>query len=101
MGYTQVYRSRWTHANCFNPDSVSQRTERTERTERPVSHECGAGDRPAEDRVPEETDRHGDSRWDIPRKRVLFTSDRTDSTTIGSNRLEVKIKKITIGGTEC
>ena len=27
MGYTQDYGSRWTHENCFNPDSVSQRTE--------------------------------------------------------------------------
>ena len=46
------------------------------------------GDRPAGDRIPEETDRHGDSRWDIPRKRALFTSDGTDSTTFGSNTLE-------------
>ena len=53
-----------------------------------ASHERGAGDRPAEDRIPEETDRHGDSRLDIPRKRALFTSDGTDSTTIGSNTPE-------------
>ena len=71
---------RWTHENCFHP--VSQRTEQ------PASHECGAGDRPAGDWIPEETDRHGDSRWDIPRKRVLFTSDGTDSTTCGSNTPE-------------
>ena len=60
LGYTHDYRSRWTHEYCFNPDSVSQRTEQ------PASHKCGAGDRPAGDRIPEETDRHGDSRWDIP-----------------------------------
>ena len=53
-----------------------------------TSHERGAGDRPAEDRIPEETDKHGDSRWDIPRKRALFTSDGTDSTSIGSNTPE-------------
>ena len=82
LGYTQDYRSRWTHENCFNPDSVSQRTDQ------PASHECGAGDRPAGDRIPEETDRHGDSRWDIPRKRALFTSDGTDSTTYSSNTPE-------------
>ena len=29
-----------------------------------------------------------DSRWDIPRKRALFTSDGTDSTTFGSNTPE-------------
>ena len=56
--------------------------------DQPASHEHRAGDRPAEDRVPEETDRHGDSRWDIPRKWALFTSDGTDSTTIGSNTPE-------------
>ena len=82
LGYTQDYRSRWTHENCFNPDSVSQRTEQ------PASHERGAGDRPAGDRIPEETDRHEDSRWDILRKRALFTSDGTDSMTIGSNTPE-------------
>ena len=63
LGYTQDYRSRWTHGNRFNPDSVSQRTEQ------PANHERGAGDRPAEDWIPQETDRHTDSRWDIPQKR--------------------------------
>ena len=28
---------------------------------------------------------HNDSRWDIPRKRALFTSDEPDSTTSGSD----------------
>ena len=41
LGYTQDYRSRWTHENCFNPDynpdSVSQRTEQL------ASHELGIG----------------------------------------------------------
>ena len=73
---------RWTHENCFHADSVSQRTEQ------PASPECRAGDWPAGDRIPEETDRHGDSQWDIPRKRVLFTSDGTDSTMYGSNTPE-------------
>ena len=82
LGYTQDYRSQWTHENCFNSDSVSQRTEQL------ASHEGGAGDRPAGDRILEETDRHGDSRWDIPRKRALFTSDGIDSTTFGSNTPE-------------
>ena len=27
LGYTQDYWSRWTHENCVDPDSVSQRTE--------------------------------------------------------------------------
>ena len=27
LGYTQDYRSRWTHGNCVEPDSASQRTE--------------------------------------------------------------------------
>ena len=58
LGYTQDYGSRWTHENCFNPDSVSQRTEQ------PAGHERGAGDRPAEDWIPEETDRHGDWKSD-------------------------------------
>ena len=35
--------------------------------------------------MPEETVIHRDSRWDIPRKRVLFTSDGPDSTTSGSD----------------
>ena len=43
-----------------------------------------AGGRPAGDQIPEETGRHRDSRWDIPRKRALFTSDGPDSTTSGS-----------------
>ena len=43
------------------------------------------GGRPAVDRIPEETVAHRDSRWDIPRKRALFTSDEPDSTTFGSD----------------
>ena len=87
VGYTQDYRSRWTHENCFHPDSVSQRMEQ------PASHECRVGDRPAGDQIPEETDRHGDSRWDIPRKRALFTSDGTDSMTFGSNTPESHVDR--------
>ena len=36
LRYTQDYRSRWTHENCFNPDSVSQRTEQPASHERPT-----------------------------------------------------------------
>ena len=57
-------------------------------TEQPADHKCRAGCRPAGDRIPEETDRHGDSWWDIPRKRALSTSDGTDSMTFGSNTPE-------------
>ena len=35
--------------------------------------------------MPEETGRHRDARWDIPRRRALFTSDGPDSTTSGSD----------------
>ena len=79
LGYTQDYRSRWTHENCVEPDSASQRTEQ------PADRKRRAGGRPAGDRIPEETGRHRDSRWDIPWKRALFTSDRPDSTTSGSD----------------
>ena len=71
------------HGGLMNISSI-----RTQRMEQPASHERGAGDRPAGDRIPEETDRHGDSWWDIPRKQALFTADGTDSTTIGSNTPE-------------
>ena len=82
LGHTQDYRSQWTREICFNPDSVSQRIDQ------PASHKCRVGYRPAGDRIAEETDGHGDSRWDIPRKRALFTSDGTDITTFGSNTPE-------------
>ena len=79
LGYTQDHRSRWTHQNCVDPDSTSQRTEQ------PAGRKRRAGGRSAGDRIPEETGRHRDSRWDIPRKRALFTSDGPDSTTLGSD----------------
>ena len=44
-----------------------------------------AGGRSAVNRIPEETVVHKDSRWDIPRKHALFTSDGLDSTTSGSD----------------
>ena len=44
-----------------------------------------AGGRPAVNRIPAETVVHGDSRWDVPRKRALFTSDKPESTTSGSD----------------
>ena len=40
------------------------------------------------DQIPEETATHRNSRWDIPRKRALFTSDGPDSTTSGSDTPE-------------
>ena len=82
LGYIQAYRSRWTHEDCVDPDSVSQRTEQ------PAGRKCRVGGRPAGDQIPEETPIHRNSRWDIPRKRALFTSDGPDSTTSGSDTLE-------------
>ena len=55
------------------------------RTEQPAGCKRRAGGRPAGDQIPEETAIHRNSRWDIPRKRALFTSDRPDSTTSGSD----------------
>ena len=46
------------------------------------------GGRPAGDQIPEETAIHRNSRWDIPRKRALFTSDGPDSTTSSSDTPE-------------
>ena len=60
LGYTQDYRSRWTHEDCVDPDSVSQRTEQ------PAGRKRRVGGRPAGDQIPEETGVHRDSRWDIP-----------------------------------
>ena len=79
LGYTQDYRTWWTHDDWVDPDSFIQRTEQ------PAGRKRGAGGRPAVDRIPEETVAHRDSRWDIPRKRALFTSDEPDSTTSGSD----------------
>ena len=50
MGYTQDYRSWWTHENFVDPDSASQRTEQ------PAGHKRRAGGRPAGDWIPEEGD---------------------------------------------
>ena len=82
LWYTQNYRLRWSHEDYVDPDSASQRTDQ------PAGRKRRAGGRPAGDRIPEETGRHRDSRWDIPRKRALFTSDGPDSTTSGSDILE-------------
>ena len=43
------------------------------------------GDRPAVNRITEEMGVHRYSRWDIPRKLALFTSDGPDSTTSDSD----------------
>ena len=82
LGYTQDYRSRWTHEDWVDPDSVSQRTEQ------PAGRKRRVGGRPAGDQIPEETAIHRDSQWDIPRKRALFTSDGPDSTKSGSDTPE-------------
>ena len=57
-------------------------------SEQPASRKRSAGGRPAIDRMPEETVVHRDSRWDIPLKSALFTSDKPDSTTSGSDIME-------------
>ena len=82
LGYTQDYRSRWTHEDYVEPDSVSQRTEQLAGCKR------GVEGRPAGDQIPNETAMHRDSRRDIPRKRALFMSDGPDSTTSGSDTPE-------------
>ena len=79
LGYTQDYRTRWTHDDWVDPDSFTQRTEQ------PAGRKRRAGDRPAVDRIPEEMVAYRNSRWDIPRKCALFTSDGPDSTTSGSD----------------
>ena len=79
LGYTQDYRTRWTHDDWVDPDSF------THQTEQPAGRKRGAGGRPAVDQIPEEMVTHRDSQWDIPRKRALFTSDRPDSTTSDSD----------------
>ena len=79
LGYTQDYRTRWTHDDWVDPDSFTQRTEQ------PAGRKRRVGGRPAVNRIPEETVAHRDSRWDILRKRALFTSDGPDSTTSGSD----------------
>ena len=53
--------------------------------EQPAGRKRRTGGRSAVNRIPEETVVHKDSRWDIPRKRALFTSDRPDSMTFGSD----------------
>ena len=53
--------------------------------EQPVDRKCRAGGRSAVNRIHEEMVVHKDSRWDIPRKRALFTSDGLASTTSGSD----------------
>ena len=79
LGHTQDYRTRWTDDDWVDPDSFTQRTEQ------PAGRKRRAGGRPAVNRIPEETVVHRDSRWDIPRKRALSTSDGPDSTTSGSD----------------
>ena len=57
----------------------------TQWTEQPTGRKRRALDRPAINRIPEETVVHRNSWWDIPQKRALFTSDGPDSTTSGSD----------------
>ena len=79
LGHTQDYRTRWTDDVWVEPDSFTQRTEQ------PAGRKCRTGGRPAVNQLPEESVAHRDCRWDIPRKRDLFTSDGPDSTTSGSD----------------
>ena len=53
--------------------------------EQPAGRKRRARDRSAVNRIPEEMVVHKDSRWDIPWKCALFTSDGPDSTTSGSD----------------
>ena len=68
---------------------VTHRTTRsgghTQWPEQPMGCKRRAGGRPAVDRISAKTVAHRDSRWDIPRKRALFTSDGPDSATSGSD----------------
>ena len=49
LGYTQHYRTRWTHDDWVDPDSFIQRTKQA------AGRKREAGGRPAVDRIPEET----------------------------------------------
>ena len=53
--------------------------------EQPAGRKRRAGGRSAVNRIPEEMVVHKDSRWDIPWKRALFTSDGPDITMSGSD----------------
>ena len=75
LGHRQDYRTRWTEDEWTF----------TQRTEQPAGRKRRAGGRLAVNRIPKETVVHRDSRWDIPRRRALFTSDGPDSTTSGSD----------------
>ena len=79
LGRTQDYRTRWTDDDWVDPDSFTQKMEK------PAGRKHRAGGQSTVNRIPEETVVHRDSRWDIPRKRALFTSDGPDSTTSGSD----------------
>ena len=79
LGRTQDYRTWWTDDDWVDPDSFTQKMEQ------PAGRKRRAGCPSAVNWIPEETVVHKDSRWDIPRKRALFTSDGSDSTTSGSD----------------
>ena len=79
LGRTQDYRTRWTDDDWVDSDLCIQKMEQ------PAGRKRRAGGRSAVNQIPEETVVHKDSRWDIPRKRALFTSDGPDSTTSGSD----------------
>ena len=55
LGYTQDYRTRWTHDDCNGPDSFTQRTEQ------PAGRKRRAGGRPAVNRIPEDGCTQGQS----------------------------------------
>ena len=66
-------------ATLVDPDSFAQKTEQ------PVGRKRRAGGRLAVKRIPDGTVLCSDNQWDIPRKRALFISDGSDSTTSGSD----------------
>ena len=76
---THDYRTWWADGDWVDPDSFTQRMEQ------PAGRIRRVGGRSAVNRMPEQTVGHKDSRWDIPQKRALFTSDGPDSTTSGSD----------------
>ena len=70
LGYTQDYRSRRTHEDCVDLDSVSQWTEQ------PAGGNRRVGGRPAGGRIPEVTGIHRNSPTDqIVRRPVVTQTD--------------------------
>ena len=82
IGYTQDHRTRWTDDSWVEPDSFAPNTAQ------PTGRKHRAGGRSAMKRIPDGTVHRRDNQWGIPRKRALFVSEGSDSTTSGSDILE-------------